>query len=63
MYVAGNAADSTGYLHAIIRKSTNGGATWSTISNISQASGYHSEERAIVYDRLPSNALYATASR
>ena len=58
LYVMGYAYDSSTKLHWIVRKSTNGGTTWSTVDDYVLASGQHAKAEKMAEDS--SGNLYVT---
>lgn len=57
LYAAGYALDSSSLYHQVVRRSTDQGATWSTVDNFNYTAGQHSIASAIAVDgNTPANA-------
>jgi hypothetical protein len=56
LYVVGAAADSTNVFHWLVRKSTDGGETWSDADDFNQVSGQDASAEGITID--PAGAIY-----
>lgn len=57
LFVVGNANDASDLTHWIVRRSTDGGTSWSTVDDFQLSSTWHSAGRSIVEDRFGN--LYA----